>query len=123
MFLMTKRVKRDFLDACARIGIGSLRLHTPEGEIHDFGRGSPAAEMQIHDWSVVIAIAAKGDIGLGETYVAGLWDTPSIADLTEVALRNFDQLRDYAFAGFWHRLGVPCSQPPDPRQFATRLRT
>ena len=39
MFFLTKLVKRDFLDTCARITTGSLRLHTPEGEIQDFGQG------------------------------------------------------------------------------------
>lgn len=104
MLFLTKFIKRDFLDTCAQIRIGSLRLHTPEGVIYDFGNGSPACEMQIYDWSVVTAIAARGDIGLGETYVAGLWDTPSIADLAEVALKNIDHFRDYAHAGFWSSL-------------------
>jgi cyclopropane-fatty-acyl-phospholipid synthase len=104
MFFLTKRVKHDFLDSCARIDKGSLRLYTPEGEVHDFGQGSPRAEMTIHDWSVITAIAARGDIGLGETYVAGLWDTPSISDLTQVAMYNQDQLEDYAFPGFWNNL-------------------
>ena len=104
MLFLTKFIKRDFLDTCAQIRIGSLRLHTPEGDIYDFGNGSPACEMQIYDWSVVTAIAARGDIGLGETYVAGLWDTPSIADLAEVALKNIDHFRDYAHAGFWSSL-------------------
>lgn len=104
MLFLTMRVKHDFLDTCSRINSGSLRLRTPEGEVLDFGRGSPAAEMQIYDWSVVTAIASRGDIGLGETYVAGLWDTPSIADLTQVALKNLDQFRGYAYAGFWNSL-------------------
>lgn len=104
MLFLTNRVKRDFLETCAQIRVGSLRLHTPEGEIVDFGTGAPAAEMQIYDWSVVTAIAARGDIGLGETYVAGLWDTGSIRDLTEMALRNLDQFRGYAYAGFWNTL-------------------
>ena len=104
MLFITKFIKRDFLDSCARITDGSLRLRTPEGEVYDFGQGQPSCEMQINDWSVVTAIAARGDIGLGETYVAGLWDTPSIATLAEVALRNFDQFQDYAFAGFWNGL-------------------
>ena len=73
--------------------------------MHDFGQGAPAAEMQIHDWSVVTACAAKGDIGLGETYVAGLWDTPSIADLCQVALMNMDRLLTYVYGGFWARVG------------------
>jgi len=104
MLFLTKRVKHDFLDTCARITDGSLRIHTPEGEIHDFGQGAPTAEMQIHDWSVVPAIAARGDIGLGETYVAGLWDTPSIQGLTELALGNLDQFAGYAYAGTWNSL-------------------
>ncbi len=104
MLFLTNRVKHDFLDTCAQIHIGSLRLRTPEGEVLDFGHGAPAAEMHIRDWSVVTAIAVRGDIGLGETYVAGLWETPSIADLSEVALRNLDQFRGYAYAGFWGNL-------------------
>ena len=104
MLFLTKRVKHDFLETCAQIRTGSLRLRTPEGEVFDFGQGSPAAEMQIYDWSVVTAIAARGDIGLGETYVAGLWETPSIADLTEVALKNLKQFQGYAYARFWNTL-------------------
>lgn len=104
MHLLTKRVKHDFLDSCAQIREGSLRLHTPEGEVFDFGSGTPAAEMRIHDWSVVTAVAASGDIGFGETYVAGLWDTPSVADVTEVALRNIHHFQTYMFGGFWSNL-------------------
>lgn len=104
MLFLTNRVKHDFLATCDQIQIGSLRLRTPEGEIYDFGQGSPAAEMQIFDWSVISAIAARGDIGLGETYVAGLWETPSISNLTMVALKNLDQFRNYAYAGFWNTL-------------------
>lgn len=104
MLFLTKRVKHDFLETCAQISTGSLRLHTPEGEIYDFGAGAPEAEMQIHDWSVITAAAARGDIGLGETYVAGLWDTPSIEDMIKVALLNLDQFQNYAYAGFWNNL-------------------
>ncbi len=104
MLFLTKRVKHDFLESCSRITTGSLRLRTPEGEVMDFGQGGPAAEMEINDWSVVTAIAARGDIGLGETYVAGLWDTPSIAGLSEVALLNMDKFDGFAYAGFWNSL-------------------
>ena len=104
MLFLTNRVKHDFLDTCAQIHSGSLRLRTPEGEVFNFGQGNPVAEMQINDWSVVTAIASRGDIGLGETYVAGLWDTPSIKDLAFVALKNLEQFRGYAYAGFWSSL-------------------
>ena len=104
MLFLSQSVKRDFLQTCEQIHDGSLRLRTPEGEVMDFGQGLPAAEMQINDWSVVTAIAARGDVGLGETYVAGLWDTPSIQDLTTVALLNLDRFRGYAYAGFWNQM-------------------
>ncbi len=104
MLFLTTRVKQDFLNTCDRITTGSLRLRTPEGEVYDFGQGNPAAEFQICDWSVVTAIAARGDIGLGETYVAGLWQTPSISDLAEMALLNLDHFSGYAYAGFWNSL-------------------
>lgn len=104
MLFLTNRAKKEFLDTCARLSVGSLRLRTPEGEVHDFGAGSPAGEIQINDWSVVTTIAARGDIGLGEAYVEGLWDTPSIEDLTRVALLNFEQFEGYAYANFWQTL-------------------
>lgn len=104
MLFLSKRVKHDFLDTCAQIQKGSLKLLTPEGETYNFGMGAPEAEMQIHDWSVVTAIAARGDIGLGETYVAGLWDSPSIQTLTEVALLNMSAFQGYVYAGFWNNL-------------------
>ena len=105
MLFLTTRIKRDFLDSCGMITRGSLRLRTPEGEIYDFGHGQPEAEMTIHDWSVVTACAARGDIGLGETYAAGLWDTGSISDLCQVALMNMERLEAYVYGGFWARLG------------------
>ncbi|CRL12053.1 Cyclopropane-fatty-acyl-phospholipid synthase [Phaeobacter italicus] len=101
MLFITKRVKHDFLDSCTRIRNGSLRLTTPEGDTHDFGKGDPQADLHIHDWSAITATAARGDIGLGETYVAGLWETSSIENVIKVALLNLDHLSDFAYPSFW----------------------
>lgn len=104
MLFLTNRVKHDFLESCAHITKGSLRLQTPEGEIYDFGQGHPAVEMQIFDWSVVTAVASRADIGFGETYVAGLWSTSSIEDLTVLILHNQIELDDYLYSSFWNTL-------------------
>ena len=104
MLFLTKRVKQDFLKTCEQIQNGTLYLRTPEGEQFVFGKNNPVADMQINDWSVITAIASRGDIGLGETYVAGLWDTGSIENLAKVALSNLDNFRGYAYAGFWNSL-------------------
>ncbi len=102
--ILTSQVKRAFLDSCGQIRHGTLHLLTPEGERHVFGHGTPVVEMHIRDWPTITACAARGDIGLGETYVAGLWDTSSVADLCEIAFRNMDQLDQFAWGNFWSRL-------------------
>ena len=104
MSFLSARVKRDFLASCDQITKGSLRVRTPEGEIHDFGAGHPEAELQINDWGAITATAARGDIGFGEAYVAGLWDTPSIQALTEVVLMNMAEFQGYAYASLWNAL-------------------
>lgn len=104
MGYLTKRVKHDFLDTCAQLDEGRLDIVTPEGERHSFGQGGVEAEMVLHDWSVITAIAARGDVGLGETYVARLWDTPSIDALGQVAIANLNTLAPYAYPNRWNTL-------------------
>jgi cyclopropane-fatty-acyl-phospholipid synthase len=104
MLLLNKRVEQEFLETCAAVTKGSLRVITPEGVAHDFGAGDPAAELEIHDWATVTACALRGDVGFGESYVAGLWDTPSIELLGQVALLNLQALTQYAFGSWFQRL-------------------
>ena len=95
MPIVTRRLRREFLGRCEALATGRLRLHTPEGHGYVFGTSGPEAEITIRDWRMVPALAARGGIGLGETYVAGLWETPSIESLVALVIRNLDQ-----FAGF-----------------------
>lgn len=90
--LLRRSVRGAFLDACAAIRQGSLRLTTPEGEVHHFGRGAPEAELILHDWGAITAARARGDIGFGEAYIAGLWDSPDLEAICALALRNHDEL-------------------------------
>lgn len=99
MYLTNRALKSQFLATCERLRDGQLILRTPEGDRHHFGTTGPEAEMIIRDWSAVSAIAAHGQVGLGEAYVQGLWDTPSIETLMTVAMRNRDELGAYDHAG------------------------
>lgn len=92
MRLVDKTLKTKFLSTCAKLREGRLILRTPEGERYDFGSSGPEAEMVIRDWSAVSALAAHGQIGLGEAYVQGLWDTPSVESLVSLAMQNRDHL-------------------------------
>lgn len=95
MRLTNKALKSNFLSTCERLREGQLTLRTPEGERYHFGSSGPEAEMIIHDWSTVSALAAHGQVGLGEAYVEGLWDTPSIEGLVSLAMKNRDHLGSF----------------------------
>lgn len=88
MKLTTKALTSQFLETCAQLPEGHLTLRTPEGARYQFGDHGPEAEMKINDWAAVSAMAARGQVGLGEAYVQGLWDTPSIEALMSVAMLN-----------------------------------
>lgn len=86
-----------FFAACERISVGTLYVTAPNGERRRFGSGTPEAHFHIHDWSAIAAVAARGDIGLGEAYINGLWDSPDIDAMTQLALLN-----EHAFSGHLH---------------------
>ncbi len=88
MGVMTSVSKRHFFKLCERIETGTLIIRSPEGEYSTFGQGQPVGELIIHDWSMLVAIAQRGDIGLGETYVDGLWDSPDVEALLRLLLAN-----------------------------------
>ena len=95
MAFTDKALQSEFLDTCARLREGRLTLRTPDGARYQFGDHGPEAEMQINDWAAVSAMAAHGQVGLGEAYVQGLWDTPSVEGLMQLAMRNRDHLGSY----------------------------
>lgn len=103
MRLTNKALKSEFLSTCERLHEGQLTLHTPEGDTYHFGSAGLEAEMKINDWAAVSAMAAHGQVGLGETYVQGMWDTPSIETLMSVAMRNRDHLGSYDQASVFNR--------------------
>jgi len=101
--LTNKALKSEFLATCERLREGQLTLRTPEGERYNFGTSGPEAEMIIRDWAAVSAMAAHGQVGLGETYVQGLWDTPSVEGLMSLAMRNRDYLGAYDQASLFNK--------------------
>ncbi len=73
---------------------GSVTFELPSGrEIHVHGRASgPSARLIVRDFKFVSRVLASADIGFGEGYVAGEWDTPDLAALLEAFTLNFDHL-------------------------------
>jgi cyclopropane-fatty-acyl-phospholipid synthase len=73
---------------------GSLTFVLPSGrELPIEGRlAGPAGRLIVRDFRFVSRVLAAGDIGFGEGFMAGEWDTPDLAALLEVFTLNFDRL-------------------------------
>ncbi len=72
----------------ARMDWGSIDARLPNGRRVRLGAGAPVADVDIRDWRALTALAARGDVGWGEAYVAGFWDSEDIETLAAVALTN-----------------------------------
>ncbi len=73
---------------------GSLTFVFPSGrEMRVEGDESgPDGRLIVHDFRFVGRVLAAADIGFGEGYIAGEWDTPDLAALLEAFTANFDTL-------------------------------
>lgn len=89
-----------FLAALEGIRHGRLHLLTPEGHRHSFGSAGPEAEIEIRDWAMLAALAQRGDVGFGESHIAGHWDSPDLEALLSLVIRNLDHLGQQASPGW-----------------------
>ncbi len=84
-----------------RLRHGTLTLQLPDGEVQQFGAGGqPAASITLHNWNVFGAAMKSGDIGFAESYMAGDWSTPQLADLLRLLIRNRQELEELVY-GHW----------------------
>jgi cyclopropane-fatty-acyl-phospholipid synthase len=76
----------------SRMDKGRLYLTLPGGEQITFGtgEGSIAASIVINDNEFYKRIILFGDIGFGEAYVDGLWDTENITNVIKWVLLNIE---------------------------------
>ncbi len=82
--------ERKVIDVFRRMSAGHLSLHLPDG--HTVSIGSPASQIHavihVRDPEFFKSVMLYGDIGFGEAYTAGWWDTPSIERVISWAILN-----------------------------------
>ncbi len=104
------------LAAAARIRTGALTVVTPDGRRRVFG--DPASrhrgEIRIHDAQAAVRILLHGETGAGEAYMDGLWSSPDLEALIELAALNRSSL---ALTRGWWRVALDV-----PRRLAHRAR-
>ncbi len=84
---------------------GSLTLQLPDGSVQTVGDGQgPHASVHLHNWKPFGAALKSGDIGFAESYIAGDWSTPQLADLLGLLLANRHALDDVIHGSWAGRL-------------------
>lgn len=100
------RAARLLFSLLGRLAAGRLDLVGPAGRLHAFAgtRPGPHALLRINDWDTCSAVLRAGDIGFAESYVAGRWDTPALADLLTLAALNHAALEEAVYGRWWGAL-------------------
>ena len=94
-------------EAISRIDTGSLTFVAPDGAIDEIkgDKPGPAARFEIREWEVLRRIMARGDIGLGEEFIAGSWTADNVENLISLFLLNLDKLDGFSHGNLVNRLG------------------
>ncbi|HEY4077437.1 MAG TPA: cyclopropane-fatty-acyl-phospholipid synthase family protein [Rhizomicrobium sp.] len=100
-------IEKSWRKAISSLEYGTLEFIAPDGEVSlCTGRHpGPSARFEIHEWDVLRRIMARGDIGLGEEYIAGTWDTDNVEKLVSLFLLNLDHFSDFSDGNLINRLG------------------
>jgi cyclopropane-fatty-acyl-phospholipid synthase len=99
-------IQAQWRDTIDRIDHGELTFVAPDGTVTTIkgAHPGPRARFEIKDWDVISRAAARGDIGLGEDYIAGAWKTDSVEALISLFLLNMEQFEGFAHGSFFSRL-------------------
>jgi cyclopropane-fatty-acyl-phospholipid synthase len=100
-------IEKSWRKAIGSLEYGTLEFIAPNGEV-TLCRGAkpgPSARFHIREWDVLRRIMARGDIGLGEEYIAGSWDTDSVENLVAVFLLNLDHFDSFSDGNILNRIG------------------
>lgn len=97
---------RRLLDCLAALRFGGLDLALPDGSRQRLG--DPQATLQasliVHDWTMFEDVLARGDIGFGESYIDGAWESPDLAALLTLLNRNRETLAEAIHGRWWSLL-------------------
>ena len=82
--------ERILLRAAKRIRIGRLTVLMPDGRRRTFGdpAATRTAEIHVHDRAAARRLLLHGETGAGEAYMDGMWSSPDLEALIELAALN-----------------------------------
>jgi cyclopropane-fatty-acyl-phospholipid synthase len=86
-----------------RLQHGRLEVRLPGGASTLFGMGEHGVTLQVHDEEMFSRVLAKGDIGLAEAYLDGMWETSDLTGFLKLLADNRDAIRRAVY-GSWRSL-------------------
>ncbi len=94
MNMLTRWARAAFLEGLGRATGGALNLVAP-GRTQIFGSpGDLVGTLIVRDERFFARAVATGDIGIGEAYMDGDWDSPDLVALIRLMLRNLRIVED-----------------------------
>ncbi len=84
--------RRLALQALANMRRGHLQIELPDGSVHQSGTAgtTPHAMIRVIDDRFFRRCVLFGDIGFGEAYTDGLWETPDLTSVVSWFIHNLD---------------------------------
>jgi len=85
-----------FVSLLKRIQHGSLAVIMPNGSETTYGTAGamPSAHLHIKDYTFFRRVLLDGDIGFGEAYMYGQWETPDLTGLIRFLIANRDSFQN-----------------------------
>jgi cyclopropane-fatty-acyl-phospholipid synthase len=79
-----------------KIAHGAFTITTPEGATRRFSGGKPGPDgpLILNNTKLARRMILGGNVGLGESYIDGDWDSPRLADFLTVGALNYQALDD-----------------------------
>ena len=87
------------LGVFARLRRGVLTVHLPNGEVRTYGDKSSSlkADLTIKNYNFFSRCLFEGDVGFGEAYMAGYWDSSDLTGVIRLFIENKDAVSDGQF--------------------------
>ena len=106
-FIPTFVIEKKWRAAAAELRFGTLDFTTPNGDTVTIKGDQPGPHgvFRIHDWDVLGLAVSRGDIGLGEAYIDGMWETDDIEALVSLFLVNMECFEGFADGSLLQRVG------------------
>ncbi len=88
-----RRATRLCLEMLDRLDGGAIAVELPDGVRVRAGHGALVAHLRVRDHAVFDEVLARGDIGFGETWMDGLWETEDLPGLLRLLSANRARLQ------------------------------